>query len=85
MSASKLKNEISVMLLEEPMSLKEIAQEMDIKEKKSYSLLKSMFNDERVMSFKDVDGERRYKLTEEETEKALKRKERAEKKASKKT
>jgi len=85
MSASKLKNEISVMLLEEPMSLKEIAQEMDIKEKKSYSLLKSMFNDERVMSFKDVDGERRYKLTEEETEKALKRKERAEKKSSKKT
>jgi predicted transcriptional regulator len=85
MSASKLKNEISVMLLEEPMSLKEIAQEMDIKEKKSYSLLKSMFNDERVMSFKDVDGERRYKLTEEETEKAIKRKERAEKKASKKT
>jgi len=85
MSASKLKNEISVMLLEEPMSLKEIAQEMDIKEKKSYSLLKSMFNDERVMSFKDVDGERRYKLTEEETEKAIKRKERAEKKSSKKT
>lgn len=85
MSASKLKNQISIMLLEEPMSLKEIAHEMEIKEKKAYTLLKSMFTDERVISFKDIDGERRYRLTEEETNKALKRKERADKKASKST
>jgi DNA-binding PadR family transcriptional regulator len=83
MSSSKLKNEISVMLLDEPMSLKEIAKEMEIKEKKAYTLLKSMFTDERITSFKDEDGQRKYRLTEEEAEKALKRKERAEKKASK--
>jgi predicted transcriptional regulator len=85
MSSSKLKNEISVMLLNEPMSLKEIAEEMDIKEKKAYTLLKSMFTDERIISFKDEDGQRKYRLTEKEAEKALKRKERAEKKASKQT
>jgi hypothetical protein len=85
MSSSKLKNEISVMLLDEPMSLKEIAEEMEIKEKKAYTLLKSMFTDERIISFKDEDGQRKYRLTEEEAEKALKRKERAEKKASKQT
>ena len=84
MSSSKLKNEISVMLLAKPMSLKEIAEEMEIKEKKAYTLLKSMFNDERIISFKDEDGQRRYRLTDEEAEKAIKRKERAEKKASKK-
>ena len=85
MSSSKLKNEISVMLLAKPMSLKEIAQEMEIKEKKAYTLLKSMFTDERIISFKDEDGQRRYRLTDEEAEKAIKRKERAEKKASKQT
>lgn len=83
MSSSKLKNEIGVMLLEKPLNLKEIAQVLEVKEKKAYNLLKSMFKDERVNSFKDVDGERRYRVTEEEAEKAAKRKSRANKKASK--
>jgi len=82
-SASKLKNEIGVMLLEKPMSLKEVAEAMEIKDKKAYSLLKSMFQDDRVAGFKDADGVRRYRVTEEEAEKAAKRKARAEKKASK--
>ena len=83
MSSSKLKNEIGVMLLEKPLNLKEIAQVLEVKDKKAYNLLKSMFKDERVNSFKDVDGERRYRVTEEEAEKAAKRKSRANKKASK--
>ena len=83
MSASKLKNEIGVMLLEKPMSLKEVAEAMEIKDKKAYSLLKSMFQDDRVAGFKDADGVRRYRVTEEEAEKAAKRIARAEKKASK--
>jgi DNA-binding IclR family transcriptional regulator len=80
MSATKLKNEIGVLLLDEPMSLKEVAAAMGIKEKKAYNLLKSMFTDERVISFKDADGERRYRVTEEEADKAQKRKARSEKK-----
>lgn len=83
MSASKLKNEIGILLLEQPKSLKEIASTMDIKEKKAYNLLKSMFQNERVYSFKDIDGQRKYRCTEEEKAKAIKRKTRAEKKAGK--
>lgn len=81
MSASKLKNQIGVMLLDNPMSLKELAEAMEITEKKAYSLLKSMFQDDRIAGFKDTDGARRYRVTEEEAEKAAKRKARAEKKA----
>jgi hypothetical protein len=82
-SASKLKNQIGVMLLDKPMSLKEVAHTMEIKEKKAYSLLKSMFQKDRIAGFKDTDGVRRYRVTEEEAEKAAKRKVRAEKKAAK--
>lgn len=83
MSASKLKNQIGVMLLEKPMSLKEVAEAMEIKEKKAYRLIKSMFQKDRVAGFKDADGVRRYRITEEEAEMAAKRKARAEKKAAK--
>jgi predicted transcriptional regulator len=81
MSASKLKNEIGILLLEKPMSLKEIAEIMDIKEKKAYNLLKSMFQKDRVQSFKDLDGQRKYRCSDEESSKAQKRKEKAIKKA----
>jgi hypothetical protein len=83
MSASSLRNKIGVLLLENPMSLKELALELDIKEKKTYNLLKNMFQKDRVTSFKDLDGQRKYRNTELEKEKALKRKARAEKKAAK--
>jgi hypothetical protein len=77
MSASKLKNEIGVILLDKPMSLKEIAEIMEIKEKKAYNLLKSMFQGDRIQSFKDLDGQRKYRCSEEEASKAQKRKEKA--------
>ena len=65
------------------MSLKEVAEELEIKEKKAYSLLKNMFQNDRVVGFKDMDGQRKYRITESETEAALKRKARADKKAAK--
>ena len=80
---AKMKNDIGVMLLEKPMSLKEVADTMELKEKKAYSLLKGMFSKSRVISFKDADGQRKYRCTEDEAEKAIKRKERAAKKAAK--
>ena len=83
MSASTLRNKIGVLLLEKPMSLKEVAQELEIKDKKAYSLLKNMFQNDRVIGFKDMDGQRKYRNTESETEAALKRKARADKKAAK--
>jgi predicted transcriptional regulator len=83
MSASTLRNKIGVLLLDKPMSLKEIAKELEIKEKKGYSLLKNMFQNERVHSFKDLDGQRKYRNTDVEVEAAKKRKARADKKAAK--
>ena len=83
MSASTQRNKIGILLLEKPMSLKEVAQELEIKEKKAYSLLKNMFQNDRVVGFKDMDGQRKYRNTESETEAAQKRKARADKKAAK--
>lgn len=82
-SASTLRNKIGVLLLDKPLSLKEVAEILEIKEKKSYSLLKNMFQKDRVIGFKDTDGFRRYRITDEEREKALKRKAKADKKAAK--
>ncbi len=81
-SASTLRNKIGVLLLDKPLSLKEVAEILEIKEKKSYSLLKNMFQKDRVIGFKDTDGFRRYRITDEEREKALKRKAKADKKAA---
>ena len=83
MSASTLRNKIGVLLLEKPLSLKEVAETLEIKEKKSYSLLKDMFQKDRVIGFKDTDGVRRYRITDLERKKALKRKAREDKKAAK--
>lgn len=83
MSASTLRNKIGVLLLDKPLSLKEVAEILEIKEKKAYSLLKNMFQKERVNGFKDTDGVRRYRATPKEVEAAEKRKARAEKKAAK--
>ena len=80
MSASTQRNKIGVLLLEKPMSLKEIAETLEVTEKKAYSLIKNMFQEERVESFKDVDGQRKYRNSENEVEAALKRKARADKK-----
>ena len=82
-SASTLRNKIGVLLLDKPLSLKEVAEILEIKEKKSYSLLKNMFQNDRVIGFKDTDGFRRYRITDKEREKALKRKAKADKKAAK--
>ena len=70
-------------MLEKPLSLKEVAETLEIKEKKSYSLLKNMFQKDRVIGFKDTDGMRRYRITDGEREKALKRKAREDNKAAK--
>jgi len=82
-SASKLQSQIGVMLLDRPMSLKEVAEALEVKEKKAYSLLKSMFQKQRIAGFKDTDGIRRYRDTDKAASQAAKRKARAEKKAAK--
>ena|GEM_PF-1488054 len=83
MSASTMRNKIGILLLDKPLSMKEVAEIMDIKQKKAYSLLKNMFQKDRVIGFKAADGQRKYRITEKEIEAATKRKVKAEKKAAK--
>lgn len=83
MSASTMRNKIGILLLDNPLSLKEIAEILEVKEKKAYSLLKNMFQNDRVIGFKDSDGQRRYRASEKEVEAAMKRKVKEEKKAAK--
>ncbi|MFP3951980.1 MAG: hypothetical protein ACLFVP_07585 [Candidatus Bathyarchaeia archaeon] len=63
--SAKLKRQIKERIDEEPMSLKEIAEAFDITEKRSFSLLRSMFKKGEISSFKADDGQRKYKKTED--------------------
>jgi DNA-binding CsgD family transcriptional regulator len=58
--SAKLKKEILKLLSEEPMSLKEIAAKMDLKEKRVFRLLRSLFQKDQIKSFKGEDSQRRY-------------------------
>jgi predicted transcriptional regulator len=83
MSASTMRNKIGILLLEKPLSMKEIAELLNVTEKKAYSLLKNMFQGDKVIGFKDADGQRRYRISEKEIEAATKRKAKEEKKTIK--
>lgn len=62
MSTVKLKKQILVHLGEQPMSLKEIAEKMELQEKKTYRLIKSLFQKEQIRMVRSEDGTRRYKI-----------------------
>jgi hypothetical protein len=82
-SNSKLMNDISILLLDEPLSLKEISNELSLKEKKTFSLLRKMFKEERINSYRSENGQRKYNNTQKNLEKAIKLKERRTKKVKK--
>lgn len=62
--SAKLRKQALQLLAEEPMSLKELAVKMDLKEKRTYGILKSLFEKGQVRSIKGEDNQRRY-MTEE--------------------
>ena len=64
-TAAKLKKMILADLAVQPMSLKEIAAKMELKEKRTYRLLKSLFEKDQIQSFRSEDGVRRYRPLEE--------------------
>ena len=63
--SAKMKKRIKERISNEPLSLKEIVEEFDLKEKKAFSLLRSMFNKGEVLSIKAEDGQRKYKTADE--------------------
>ena len=65
MSTAKLKKQILAELSEKPMSLSEIADKMELKPKRTFRLLRSLFNKDQIKNIRDEDGKRRYTIVEE--------------------
>ncbi len=61
MSTAKLKKQILVHLDEKPLSLSEVAEMMELKEKRTFKLLRSLFSKDQIKMIRDDDGIRKYK------------------------
>jgi predicted transcriptional regulator len=59
-STAKLKKQILVHLDEKPMSLSEVAEVMELKEKRTFKLLRSLFNKDQIKMIRSEDGTRKY-------------------------
>jgi len=62
-STAKLKKQILIHLDEKPLSLSEVAEMMELKEKRTFKLLRSLFNKDKIKMIRDDDGIRKYKKT----------------------
>jgi hypothetical protein len=49
-----------VHLDEKPMSLSEVAEVMELKEKRTFKLLRSLFNKDQIKMIRSEDGTRKY-------------------------
>ena len=65
--SAKLKRQALQLVAEQPLSLRELAEKMDLKEKRAYRILKSLFGKGQIASFRDRDNERRYRAAETES------------------
>jgi predicted transcriptional regulator len=63
--SAKLKKQILVHLSEQPMSLSEIAAKMELKEKRTFKLLRSLFQKDEVKMIRSEDGIRQYARKDE--------------------
>jgi predicted XRE-type DNA-binding protein len=59
-STAKLKKQILVHIDENPMSLSEVAEVMELKEKRTFKLLRSLFSKDEIKMIRDGDGIRKY-------------------------
>lgn len=58
-----MKKEALRLIVEKPLTLKELSEMMNIKEKKAFNLLKSLFEAGEITQFKDQGSQRRYRST----------------------
>ena len=63
MSTPKLKKHVLRILTERPLSLKELAEKMGLTEKRTYNLLRALFQEGKIKSFAEA-GNRRYAIDE---------------------
>jgi hypothetical protein len=76
MSTAKLKKDAVKQLQVKPLSLAELAAVMELKEKKVFRLLRSLFEGGEIVSLRGADGIRKYRITtDEEKAAAAKKKE----------
>jgi len=74
--SAKLKKDALKILEEKPMSLIELAEAMRLKERRAFRILRSLFEDETITSFRMPDGSRKYRaLTDEERKASAKEEE----------
>lgn len=59
--SAKLKRQALQLLTERPLTLKEVAEKLGIKEKRAFSILRSLFTEGKIESFTDVDNNRVYR------------------------
>jgi predicted transcriptional regulator len=60
LSTVKLKKQILAHLDEKPLSLSEVAEMMELKEKRTFKLLRSLFSKDQIKMIRDEDGIRKY-------------------------
>lgn len=66
--SAKLKRQALHLLNERPLTLKELSEKLEIKEKRAYRILRSLFKEGRIDSFTDMNNKRRYRRTESESD-----------------
>jgi predicted transcriptional regulator len=72
MSTAKLKKDALKVLQEKPFSLAELAEKMELKEKKVFRLLRSLFEAGEITSLRGADGIRKYRPTTDDEKAAAK-------------
>lgn len=60
--SAKLKKQALQLLAEQPLTLRELAEKMGINEKRTFRILRSLFEKKQIASFTDLDNKRRYKV-----------------------
>ena len=68
--SAKLKKEALKLLQEKPMSLAELAEAMELKGKRAFRILRSLFEAKAITSLKTPDGVRKYRALTDEEKKA---------------
>jgi len=71
MSTAKLKKDALKQLQVKPLNIKELAVVMELKEKKVFRLLRSLFEGGEITSFRGTDGSRIYRPTTDEEKAAI--------------
>ena len=63
--SERLVQQVKMRLDERPMSLKELVEQTKVEQKQVYRVLSSLHRSNRIVQFRDPDGVRRYRFSEE--------------------